>query len=649
MSVSSRRWIRTLSALAIAAILLVLAGLVIQRIEKFNPPVTSVDSETVAGQEDDRAVGVYTGFEFVERVAGRKIFELLSKKTLGLSSGWHEIQGVKLKFFREGETGPILTCDGARFNIQTRDAVLDGSIRIEFPSGASLTTDAGKFEASSRRFTARSEVVFVSGATFGSAATATYDLANDEIQLDDGLILRTATGASMTAPRAVYRRQDGVISFPEGGSLTMGQSEIQAPLIKIELEANDGPPRRIELDGGVAARSTVPNSDGLVLAKMQRIVGVHDRTGNWQVDATTALKWIEVRFIGGEGYFERELLTWVLRGVVGEGGLINLRAEDGVCITEVPIEGPVRHGQSEQARVWFSDGQATDVEMLRNVVIQGEGVEARGFRARMSPQAGLLMLHGDPSGPERVLLLTERGRLSSDQAQLSNTEGRSEARGNVQGQILDVSLIGKAAADPSEPTHFACEILDVTDEGGIFHLREGARLWQGHRLLLADDVVFRQDAATARATGHVRTTFPASQLNVEEDQGEDVVVVARSLDFDDTAGTAVYRGNVHYSDPGHTLAAAELSVFFDEDNEVTAVEAVGSVELVILDSGRRMTGQFARREVQSQLVTLTGSPVRLTDPGGNVVSGSSLTWNQADGTVSVAGGTETIYYPEETP
>jgi len=249
MSVSSRRWIRTLSALAIAAILLVLAGLVIQRIEKFNPPVTSVDSETVAGQEDDRAVGVYTGFEFVERVAGRKIFELLSKKTLGLSSGWHEIQGVKLKFFREGETGPILTCDGARFNIQTRDAVLDGSIRIEFPSGASLTTDAGKFEASSRRFTARSEVVFVSGATFGSAATATYDLANDEIQLDDGLILRTATGASMTAPRAVYRRQDGVISFPEGGSLTMGQSEIQAPLIKIELEANDGPPRRIELDG----------------------------------------------------------------------------------------------------------------------------------------------------------------------------------------------------------------------------------------------------------------------------------------------------------------------------------------------------------------------------------------------------------------
>jgi lipopolysaccharide export system protein LptA len=147
----------------------------------------------------------------------------------------------------------------------------------------------------------------------------------------------------------------------------------------------------------------------------------------------------------------------------------------------------------------------------------------------------------------------------------------------------------------------------------------------------------------------VRTTFPASQLSIEGDPGADVVVVARSLDFDDFQGTAIYRGNVRYSDPDHTLAAAELSIFFDDDNEVTAVEAEGAVELAILESGRRMTGQVARREVATQLVTITGNPVRLTDPGGNEVSGSSLTWNQADGTVSVAGGTETIYYPEEAP
>jgi lipopolysaccharide transport protein LptA len=174
-------------------------------------------------------------------------------------------------------------------------------------------------------------------------------------------------------------------------------------------------------------------------------------------------------------------------------------------------------------------------------------------------------------------------------------------------------------------------------------------LWQGHRLLLADDVVYRHDATTVRAAGHVRTTLPASQMDVEADPKQDVVVVARSLDYDRNTGTAVYRGNVRYSDPEHTLAAAELSVFFDENNHVTAVEAVGAVELVELATGRRMTGQKARREVNTQIVTIVGNPVRLSDPSGNVVSGSSLTWNQADGTVAVAGGTETIYFPEELP
>jgi len=353
--------------------------------------------------------------------------------------------------------------------------------------------------------------------------------------------------------------------------------------------------------------------------------------------------------VGGNGYFERTIQTWILRAVLSEGGLINLRTERSTCIHEVPIEGTPRWGEARDARVWFSDGQATDVELVRNVILRGEGIEARGFRARLSPDAGLAILHGDPTGPERVLLVSDRGRVSCDQAQLFNRGGRAEARGNVQGVIRGVSLMGGGDGEGSEPAHFASEVLDVIEDGGQYHLRENARLWQGHRLLLADDVVYRHDATTVHAAGHVRTTLPASQLDVEADPKQDVVVVARSLDYDRKTGAAVYRGNVRYSDPEHTLAASELSVFFDENNDVTAVEAVGAVELVELVTGRRMTGQKARRELNTRIVTIVGAPVRLADPSGNVVSGSSLTWNQADGTVAVAGGTETIYYPKEQP
>jgi lipopolysaccharide export system protein LptA len=630
-------------------LLLALTVIVGQRFQRFRTPLTEVDSGDVISGGGDRAVGIYTGFEYVERVAGNLIFELVSKRTLGLSSGWHEIEGVRLQFYRDGKPGPILISDGASFNIQTRDARLEGGVRIEMPGGAVLTTDAGRFEASSRRFTANSEVYFYSGSSFGRARNAAYDLEHDEVILSEGVSLTAEDGTTLTAPSAVYRRSKQTIVFRDGGKVQLRDSMVEAPRMAVVLEENDGPPRRIELGGGVKAHVANLAGGGIVEAWMERAVAVRDGSGRWQVDAGTSGPWVSIRFTGGEGYFERTLKTWILRAVIAGNGILNLRAEGNVCIHEIPVEGPPRRGEAREARVWFSNGQATDVELLRDVVLRGGEIEARGYRARLSPQAGLTLLHGDPTGPERVLLLSDRGRVSCDQAQIFSEDGRAEARGNVQGSIADVSIMGDGNDDASDPAHFAAEILEVSEEGAVYHLRENSRFWQGHRLILADDVVYRRDLTSVRAAGHVRTTLPASQLELEGRPEEDVVVVARSLDYTQDSGTAIYRGNVRYSDPNHTLSAAELTVFFDDDNDVTAVEAIGAVELVELETGRRMTGQRARREVALQTVTISGSPVRLSDEAGNVVSGSSLTWNQADGTVAVAGGTETIYYPEEIP
>ena len=151
------------------------------------------------------------------------------------------------------------------------------------------------------------------------------------------------------------------------------------------------------------------------------------------------------------------------------------------------------------------------------------------------------------------------------------------------------------------------------------------------------------------ASGHVRVTLPALQLDPKARPGDDVVVVARSLEVDRATGTATFAGNVHYSDSKTMLSANQLAISFDDSRRITRVEAVGAVELVDVVENRRMTGQQATRDVASQTVQVTGSPVQLTDASGTTVSGSSLTWNQASGTVTLAGGTETIYYPEDAP
>jgi hypothetical protein len=414
----SRTWVRRLTTGAIVLLLLALTVIVSQRFRKFRTPVTEVDSGDVVSGGGDRAVGVYTGFEYVERVAGKLIFELMSRRTLGLSSGWHEIEGVRLQFYRDGEPGPILISDGASFNIQTRDARLEGGVRIEMPSGAVLTTDAGRFEASSRRFTARSEVYFYSGASFGRARSAAYDLERDEVILSEGVSLTAEDGTTLTAPSAVYQRSKQTIVFRDGGRVHLRDSMVEAPRMAVVLEENDGPPRRIELGGGVDAKVSGLSGGGVVTAWMERAVAERDGRGRWHVDATTSGPWVSIRFSGGEGYFERTLKTWVLRAVVDTDGILNARAERGVCIHEIPVDGPPRWGEAQEARIWFTNGLATDVELLREVVLRGGELEGRGYRARLSPQAGLTLLHGDPTGPERVLLLSDRGRVSCDQAQI---------------------------------------------------------------------------------------------------------------------------------------------------------------------------------------------------------------------------------------
>ena len=128
------------------------------------------------GSGDDPVEGIYTDFRYIETVAGQLIFVLNSAKTLGKSSGWHEIETVRLQLYNQGEEGALLSCEGARFNIETRDASLRGPIHVAFPGGAVLTTDTGRFEAGSRQFVTESPVMFTDGNSLGRAGRAMYSL-----------------------------------------------------------------------------------------------------------------------------------------------------------------------------------------------------------------------------------------------------------------------------------------------------------------------------------------------------------------------------------------------------------------------------------------------------------------------------------------
>ncbi len=92
---------------------------------------------------------------------------------------------------------------------------------------------------------------------------------------------------------------------------------------------------------------------------------------------------------------------------------------------------------------------------------------------------------------------------------------------------------------------------------------------------------------SVEARGHVRASFPADQMDVEASADEEVVVDSRSLDYDAFAGMAVFRGSVHYSDPKYSLVANRLAIDFDDNDEISDVEADGAVEIQDLEMGRQ--------------------------------------------------------------
>ena len=650
MSRAGRRWIRRLTAVLIVAFLAVVAFIGWERTRGNGNGPSLLGPDAVDLGLGDVAVGLYRGFRHTETLKGEPLFVLDSLKTLSLASGWQEIEGVRLQLFRDGEEGPVLTAERASFNIESRDARLEGSIHVEFPSGAFLNTEAGQFRAKTQTFDSEAPVLYVDGPTFGQARRASYDLAENRIRLDGNAAFRTDDGTLLTAPEMVYRRDENRVVMADGVTLTRGPSKVLAPRAVVELAPDDGPPRAIQLLDGVSATTIEQAGGALVTMEAERVVAEVDAGGNWQVDARSSGPWVEVRFRGGPGYYERVIQTMVLGAVVGESGLLSLQTERGVCLFEVPEEGPTRRAEAQTARAWFHDGVMTDVELEGEVEMAAGEHTVHAARARLVQATGLVMVQGDPTGATRVRLSSERGRMTCDQANLFDREGRVEARGQVNGELHEARLFGSAEAPADdEPVRFAGNVVELTDDGATTILRDNARVWQGHRLLLADSVIYRQDAETVAARGHVRATVPADQMDPEADAGQEVVVTSRALDYDAAQRRAEFRGSVRYADPEHSLAANRMTVIFDDNDDISDVEAEGAVEINDLVGGRRLTGQHAHRELATQVITVTGSPAQLVDERGNVASGDSLTWNQADGTVSIGGGSELIYYPEESP
>ncbi len=645
-------WIRRVSA----ALLLVLVGSVVavgvHRYRILKPQLLKLLPQALTGgqvSEDDAPVGVYTGFEHTESVSGTPVFQIVAAKTLGLESGWYTLEGVALKLYRKGGGFAEVRCDRARFNAKTRAAELEGSVHLQFKEGTFLDTRWGRFDPRTRVFSSSGEVFFGGKGMVGRAGVLEYHLESERVVLRESVRVFGPSGSVLVAPRLLYDRASLQVRFPEGCIVRDGTSLIEAPEGRLVLASPEGAPSEIFLDRGVRLSSR--SADGLqeLRGAAGRLHLVREGTVMWRGEAGTDGPWVELELTGGPDYVYRRLRTWKLEFVAGPEGPVSAHSTGVTCLLDVPPEGPERWAESESGTYRFEGGALTDMELAGQVRLGGGSTRARSALARFLGRQRLVSLQAGPAATgARVEGEMDGSRIWADEIQLLDGGERVTARGDVQGETTRIGLAGGQEGQAAEVTRFASLDLEALPRRSQMVLRRNARIWQGARLLLADEIRIDESERTLDAEGNVRMTLPP------EDEGRDgsgeILVVARTLHYDEDEKLAVFIGGVRLSDAEHTLASAKLSVKVGADGALEGFVAEGQVAVEETGVHRRITGERASYDGAGRVLVVTGSPARLVDEKGNVVTGRSLTWHKADDTVTVAGEeqkpAETIYHPE---
>jgi lipopolysaccharide transport protein LptA len=154
----------------------------------------------------------------------------------------------------------------------------------------------------------------------------------------------------------------------------------------------------------------------------------------------------------------------------------------------------------------------------------------------------------------------------------------------------------------------------------------------------------QKDAADAPKKAERKVEPPASALQAfRSDPGAPLDVVADSLDVDDGARVAVFRGDVEARQGSVAIRSAELKAFYSgsagfadvtarapadagtagaEPTSLTRAEARGSVVIESAD-GRKVTGDWARFDAKNNKIEV-GGEVGLTQ-GSSLVRGTRLT------------------------
>jgi lipopolysaccharide transport protein LptA/LPS export ABC transporter protein LptC len=668
--IKALRWI----ALGVAAVLAVGLGVLWRLGRTAKVEMTRSDTESTQG-----ATEVGKGFDHTITHEGKPLLRIRGQRDRYDKEGNLHVEEVLITAYQEDGSRYEVAADVATYNLQEKQAILEGHVSLAGPEGFALRTKKLVLKQGGRWLVSDSQVNFQYGTDppmAGRAQELHAQVNRGEFVLSGGVGIRSMGAAavqgeqepfSMSAQVVVFERTLHQLRADGKVQLKYGGSHMDADRLAVHLSPTDNRLQFVRARWGVRAEFhdvDEQNRPSFLVAEGDSLAVLFDDAGK-----------VPTRFeLEGDGKQQVHMRRGADNGeafdlvasqadahLVG-GRLTTAEASGGVTVVNEGGGTPRRQLSSRNAHAEFSSGTLAQLEVRGNVHASEPG---RGDLTadRAVVTGGQTDAWGSP-----VRLESPKGQLRAPHVTYTREGALAHAVDGVEALIppgKDNPMSETPIASGNEPVQVQAQEAFWRDEPRSFLFKGKVRAWSGDRVLRAEQL--RGDAAQQQLTaaGSVQTvwfmpapkaeapaaaatpavaptpTAPAQGSGPKQAGAQrQVRVESDTLVFSDAEHQLTYDGNVRVVDGERTMHSKTLVVDLTAKGQAKRMTATGEVKLEAPAEGRTITAERAVYDVETRRIVFRGSPVTLQDKKGGNLTGKQAVYSMETGKVRVTANEE---------
>ena len=331
----------------------------------------------------------------------------------------------------------------------------------------------------------------------------------------------------------------------------------------------------------------------------------------------------------------------------GTAGLSSTARPNARIVSQAPGQ-PDRVSTSNTLDASFHPGSGIDSIVQQGSVAYTDGErKAWGDHATYTPADQMLVLTGSPRVVDGGMTTTSRTM------RLNRATGDAFAEGDVKSTYSDLKAQPNGALlAASDPIHVTARAMTAHSSPAVALYTGDARLWQNANVIQAPSIQFDRNHRSVVAQG--TPTQPVSTVLVQIEKSGKVTpvkITSDRLTYTDSERKAHFEEAVQAKGADLTITSKVMDVFLQPQrpsrSRISQLRErrgtgkidhiVASGQVVIVQPGRRATGEQLVYTTSDDKFVLTGGPPSIFDAEQGKITGVSLTLFRHDGRVLVEG------------